>query len=114
MFDPAIFSRIQAAKLAVQQGKEATPQPLFHTMDEIRSYLLRIESYLGNSSKFWSSERFKLAEFRRLSIWLIKGIPGYKKVRAILSRMNNFDHLREYVFSNQISADFIQGQKKIE
>ncbi len=111
MFDPAVFSRIQGAKLAIEQGKEPISAPSFHSLDEIRSYLIQIEQYIGESSKFWNTERFKLAEFRRLAIWLIKGIPGYKKVRAILSKINDFGHLRDYVFGDQISADFARGQE---
>ena len=109
MFDPAIFSRIQDAKFAVKQGKDPTSPFLFHSLDTIRTYLLRIEQYIGESSEYWNNERFKLAEFRRLAIWLIKGIPGYKKVRTILSKIMDFTQLKNYLFGDQIALDFTQG-----
>jgi len=47
---------------------------------------------------------------RRLAIWFIKGIPGYKRVRERISKMHVINNLRVYIFSSAIETDFSLGQ----
>ncbi|WP_457559484.1 tRNA dihydrouridine synthase [Candidatus Harpocratesius sp.] len=133
MFDPAIFSKIvtrsktdnKTDNISTSSLKDMNKtriednngdkdmnqlaiesQNTFHSLKQIREYLTKIESYIEDLSKFWNNDRFKLAEIRRLSIWWIKGIPGYKKVREVISKINNFQRLKAYVFGDQIEKDF--------
>lgn len=110
MFDPAIFSRILDHKQKAKHAKELPPWPHYNTIADIRKYLNQIEQYIKQSSKYWNNERFQAAEFRRLSIWFIKGIPGYKHVRAILSKFREFEEIKAYMFSDQLISDFSQDK----
>ena len=106
MSDPAIFYKIW------QQQKNPTIDitvPSFterHNIEEIREYLLKNNQFIESSSSFWNTDRFKCAEMRRLAIWFIKGIPGYKKVREKLSKINNIGELKSYIFSKSFEEDF--------
>lgn len=134
MFDPAIFSKIISRLNAnntstsslmdisidriedKNKDKDADEiviesQNTYHSLTQIREYLTKIEAYIEELSKFWNNDRFKLAEIRRLSIWWIKGIPGYKKVREVLSKIHNFQRLKAYVFGDQIEKDFALFKK---
>lgn len=116
MFNPKVFSQIQTQKEKFNEDTNSDPKNDKNRMEslqqstlnlsQIRDYLQKIEGYILNSSKYWNNDRFKLAEFRRLAIWWIKGIQGYKHVRMILSKMNSFTRLRRYIFSEEIEQDF--------
>ncbi|MHA1775335.1 MAG: tRNA dihydrouridine synthase [Promethearchaeota archaeon] len=115
MFNPSVFTQIQSmkkkanSKYLESENSEAYQEeekPKAMSLAQIRQYLFKIEKYIQNSSKFWNNDRFKLAEFRRLAIWWIKGIPGYKHVRMVLSKIHDFQRLRSYIFGEEIEKDF--------
>ena len=106
MTDPSIMNKIWQQQ---KSSKNDFNFPHFterHSIEEIRQYLLKNHQFIESSSKFWNTDRFKLAEMRRLAIWFIKGIQGYKKVREKLSKFNDIHELKSYIFSESFEDDF--------
>ncbi len=108
MSDPLIFNKIWKQQKSSKNDNEFPPFTERHSIEEIRQYLLKNNNFIESSSQFWNTDRFKLAEMRRLAIWFIKGIRGYKKVREKLSKFNDFHELKSYIFSKSFEEDFIQ------
>ncbi len=108
MSDPLIFNKIWKQQKSSKNDFEFPPFTERHTIEKIRQYLQRNNQFIESSSQFWNTDRFKFAEMRRLAIWFIKGIPGYKKVREKLSKINNFSDLKSYIFSKSFEEDFNQ------
>jgi len=108
MSDPLIFNKIWKQQKSSKNDNEFPPFTERHSIEEIRQYLLKNNNFIESSSQFWNTDRFKLAEMRRLAIWFIKGIRGYKKVREKLSKFNDIHELKSYIFSKSFEEDFIQ------
>ena len=102
MGDPAIFQKINTmaqSKGEIENAPDFNSPPL---LEEIRTNLQQIEKNIEGLSRYWNNDRFKLAELRRLAIWWIKGIPGHKKARMVLSRIQDLSELKEFIFSEKI------------
>ena len=102
MGDPAIFQKINTmaqSKGEIENAPDFNSPPL---LEEIRTNLQQIEKNIEGLSRYWNNDRFKLAELRRLAIWWIKGIPGNKKARMVLSRIQDLSELKEFIFSEKI------------
>ncbi len=112
-FNPRIFSNIAQQDRAVRTGLEIPPSPTVNNLDLIRNYIRENETFITNSSKFWNTDRFILAESRRLAIWLIKGIPGYRRVRQRLSKISERSVFKDYFFGPRVEEDF-QKQRELE
>ena len=106
MSDPSIFNRIWETQKSSNQDTEVLSFNERHSIEDIRQYLHKNIQFIESSSQFWNTDRFKCAEMRRLGIWFIKGIPGYKKVREKLSKFNVFSDLKSYIFSKAFEEDF--------
>jgi len=106
MSDPLIFNRIWEQQKTSKKDFEFPPFSERHSIEDIRQYLLKNNQFIESSSQFWNTDRFKCAEMRRLAIWFVKGITGYKKVREKLSKFNIFDELKTYIFSKSFEEDF--------
>jgi hypothetical protein len=79
-------------------------------LEGIRALLQANDDFIVHSSVFWNTDRFRCAEMRRLAIWFIKGIRGYKRVRERVSKIHTIAELRAYIFSSVIETDFSHGQ----
>jgi tRNA-dihydrouridine synthase B len=112
MFEPRIFSHISACKSAEEAGKTELPQLPHLTLDDVRNYILKDEEFINSLSNFWNNERFRLAEMRRLAIWWIRGIPGFRKARESLSRASSFAKMKEFIFSSKIESVMLEAQKE--
>lgn len=110
MSDPAVFSKIWQTQQAIENNQPIPEFPSTHSFETIREYLRRDDEFITSSSRFWNTDRFKVAELRRLTIWFIKGIPGYKRVREKISKINNITEIRDYIYGHAIDEDFKQGQ----
>ncbi|UYP44543.1 tRNA-dihydrouridine synthase B [Candidatus Lokiarchaeum ossiferum] len=110
MSDPAVFSKIWQNQQAISKGEDEIMFPDYHDFDTIRQYLRMDDEFISNSSRFWNTDRFKVAELRRLTIWFIKGIPGYKRVREKISKIMDINEIRDYIYGQAIEDDFKQGQ----
>ncbi len=108
MSDPSIFNRIWEKQKSSSRDFESPPFSERHSIEDVRQYILKNNQFIESSSHFWNTDRFKCAEMRRLGIWFIKGIPGYKKVREKLSKFNVFSDLKSYIFSKSFEEDFNQ------
>lgn len=108
MSDPSLFNKIWEKQKSSKNDFELPPFTERHSIEDIRQYLLKNNQFIESSSQFWNTDRFKCAEMRRLAIWFIKGIPGYKKVREKLSKFNIFDDLNSYIFSKSFEEGFNQ------
>ena len=106
MQNPRIFQQIQLAKESVENGESIPEFPSHLTIPEIRDFLEKNDNFISQCSNFWNTPRFRRAEMRRLAIWLIKGIPGYKKVRRRLSRIHDLIELKDYIFGHHFCEDF--------
>jgi tRNA-dihydrouridine synthase B len=126
-FDPAIFLKIQHQKILAQNqsdtdisekikdksnistenGMKLNLLSSTNTISKVRYYLHRDLEIVSRLSRFWNKDRFALAEMRRLGIWLIKGIKGYKKVRERLSKIPDIDSMKNYLFGDEIEKDFM-------
>jgi tRNA-dihydrouridine synthase B len=113
MSDPFIFRKISETKQAIDQGLPKPEYPDKMTLTQIRTLLQKNDEFITESSRFWNTLRFRRAEMRRLAIWFIKGIPGYKLVRQKLSHMEDLVELKHYIFGTQIEQDFQSQHVKI-
>ncbi|QEE17312.1 tRNA dihydrouridine synthase [Promethearchaeum syntrophicum] len=107
MADPLVFNKIWQQQKSSKNDFNLPPFTERHSIEKIRQYLLKNHQFIESSSQFWNTERFKLAEMRRLAIWFIKGIRGYKKVRERLSKFNDIHELKSYIFSKSFEEDFV-------
>jgi len=109
MGDPMIFSRIWNQNEAEKKGNSSDPKfgQNLPTLQEIRDNLRFIEKTIDGLSTYWNNDRFRLAELRRLSIWFIKGIPGHKKARVLLSKMQDVSEIRNFIYGNEIEKTLI-------
>lgn len=110
MSDPSVFSKIWQNQNAIKNGEELIQFPEYNDFGKIRQYLQQDDEFISTSSRFWNTDRFKVAELRRLTIWFIKGIPGYKRVREKISKIHNIDEIRDYIYGQAIEDDFKHGQ----
>ena len=108
MSDPLIFNKIWKQQKSSKNDINFHPFAERHSIEEIRQLLLKNNQFIESSSQFWNTDRFKCAEMRRLAIWFIKGIRGYKKVRENLSKFNDIHELKSYIFSKAFEEDFNQ------
>jgi len=121
MFDPLVFRRIEDEKQTFNAPYTAENvenwlnahahklDPPLHSITDLRQILQEDLALIEAASKFWNTDRFKLAELRRLAIWLIKGIPGYKKVRETLSKFNDYRAVWNYAMGPQIEDDLARS-----
>lgn len=110
MGDPAIFSRIRAQALAVHQGITSTVNEELYIpkLNEVREHLRFVERTIDGLSSYWNNDRFRLAELRRLAIWFIKGIPGHKKARVVISKLQDLNELRNFVYGPEIEKILVR------
>ncbi len=113
MQNPRIFAQIEEAKQAASKEDPIPIYPEHYTLSAIRDFISQNDAFIEQSSRFWNSDRFRRAEMRRLAIWLIKGIPGYKIVRQKLSQLHDLALLKKYIFSEQIELDFKQQPENL-
>ena len=112
MADPFVFAKIEVGK-AAEKSKQPLPLHKEHmTLKQIRKLLEDNDNFIHKSSKFWNTERFRSAEMRRLAIWFIKGIPGYRRVREHVSKIHDLNILKNYIFGAEIERDFIMGMER--
>jgi tRNA-dihydrouridine synthase B len=104
MGDPSLFSRIWKQELAIREG--STPNlnlnQYIPQLEEVREHLRFVERTIDGLSSYWNNDRFRFAELRRLSIWFIKGMPGHKKARVYLSKMQEVKELRNFMYGTEI------------
>jgi nifR3 family TIM-barrel protein len=101
MDNPWIFQQIAALQKDPTNPELLAQHRKSCSIGSLRQYLQEILNQIDQLSRFWNTPRFKLAEIRRLTIWAIKGIPGYKRVREGLSKINNFEHLWTFINSTE-------------
>jgi tRNA-dihydrouridine synthase B len=110
MHNPKIFAEIEYMKQnTAKQRQNITDQAqsrIEKTIALVREWIHQDLNIIEGLGKFWNTDRFKVAEIRRLAIWFIKGIPGYKYVRERLSKINQYPQLRNYIFGTEIETDF--------
>jgi tRNA-dihydrouridine synthase B len=93
-----LFQRL-AEQIHAHNNQQPIPEyPFALSIAEIRSFLQQLVGIIEQLSPFWNNPRFKLAELRRLAIWGIKGIPGYKKAREIMSKIMDYEKLADLLF----------------
>jgi tRNA-dihydrouridine synthase len=106
MGDPSVFSRIWKHDIAVHEGSTSNPNldEYIPTLEEVREHLRFVERTIDQLSSYWNNDRFRVAELRRLSIWFIKGMAGYKKTRVKLSKMMDLTELRNFIYGTEIEG----------
>lgn len=110
MTNPSVFSEIWQIQQAVAANRAHPSFPDRLDLEGIRALLQANDDFIVHSSVFWNTDRFRCAEMRRLAIWFIKGIRGYKRVRERVSKIHTIAELRAYIFSSVIETDFSHGQ----
>jgi tRNA-dihydrouridine synthase B len=114
MQDPNIFSKIISQINAASQNRAIPIYPRIPTIETLRTYLQQDLLLIEQLSKFWNNPRFKLAELRRLAIWGIKGIRGYRRTREIISKINDFEQLREFIFGPKLLSNLVVGEEDVD
>ncbi len=104
--DPKIFQKIWKKERAARSDELLPDIEKLNSIKEVKGMLKKNKEFIENLSSFWNNERFLLTETKRLSIWLIKGIPGYKNVRRKLSLIQDFGDMWKYIMSEEFNEDF--------